>query len=756
MTPDARRLSVVSRAALLWTLLAAAGLRFFRLDAQSLWSDEGASVAQALRDAPAIVANAAADIHPPFYYLALSGWVQWAGTSEFAVRAFSAVLGIVLVALCWLLGKRFGGTRTGLVAAFVAALNPFQLYYAQEARMYMLAAVLGAVCVLATLRIAAPVSTALALYAGAAVLGLYTHYTFPVVLAVCNLIWLGQWLGSRPPRPNPARSLLLWLGAQVLVAVVYLPWLPTALRQATGWSPGSLTFEAADAPLVVWRVLTLGPAAARDDLLAPGLFLLLVLAGAWRMRRRSAALLLYLLAPIALMLGLGLFKDAFLKFMLVASPPFVALAAAGLTYIARGIGRVRRIPELPVAGTLLLIASLPLGQALNAYYFDPRVARDDYRAITAAIDALARPGDAVLLNAPGQQEIFHYYYKGNLPIYGLPRQRPAEREATERELAEIASRHERLFAVFWATDESDPQRFVESWLETHVFEADDGWYGNVRLAWFAPARGAMAFRPDGAEWGGRIKLQAVGRSSERVAAGEVVPLALVWTAQTPLEARYKVFVHLLDPRGFVVAQRDTEPLGGSRPTTTWEPGETITETVGLYVPPGAPPLEYQIEVGWYGLNDGKRLATADGADHYRLAPLTVAAGAPPRVVPGMVPVQFGTLANGLTLIGYRLDRVGAEGQRHPVFAPGDGVHLTLFWRKPAGWSGDGAYTIQVGTQSQRTTPTDGLYPPARWNPEETVRDDRVIVLAEEMPARRYAITVDGRVLTTFEVGARSR
>ncbi len=34
--------------------------------------------------------------------------------------------------------------RTALLAALVAALNPFQLYYSQEARMYMLLAVIGA------------------------------------------------------------------------------------------------------------------------------------------------------------------------------------------------------------------------------------------------------------------------------------------------------------------------------------------------------------------------------------------------------------------------------------------------------------------------------------------------------------------------------------------------------------------------------------------------------------------------------------
>src|SRR5689334_12882643 len=131
-------------------LLLAAGLRFYRIDAQSLWSDEGSSVAQALRDIPAIAANAALDIHPPFYYILLHYWIIPLGVSEVALRSLSALLGIALVALVFALGKVWWNERVGLIAAFLAAINPFLIDYAQEARMYTLMAVLGAICVYAT------------------------------------------------------------------------------------------------------------------------------------------------------------------------------------------------------------------------------------------------------------------------------------------------------------------------------------------------------------------------------------------------------------------------------------------------------------------------------------------------------------------------------------------------------------------------------------------------------------------------------
>ncbi|MCA1554316.1 MAG: glycosyltransferase family 39 protein, partial [Chloroflexi bacterium] len=177
---------------LLAILVLAAALRFYRIDTQSLWSDEGSSVVQATRDVASIVANAAADIHPPLYYVLLHFWVMPFGTSEVGVRSFSALLGVTLVLMCFLLGRQLWDERTGMVAAALAALNPFQIYYSQEARMYMLLAVLGALCLYALLGILRrPLIIAYdelaswrgdwwrygwhALYTLAMALGLYTH-----------------------------------------------------------------------------------------------------------------------------------------------------------------------------------------------------------------------------------------------------------------------------------------------------------------------------------------------------------------------------------------------------------------------------------------------------------------------------------------------------------------------------------------------------------------------------------------------------
>ena len=54
----------------------------------------------------AIAQAAAADIHPPGYYWALKLWTLCFGTSVFALRSFSAVAGVLLVLVIAQIGRR--------------------------------------------------------------------------------------------------------------------------------------------------------------------------------------------------------------------------------------------------------------------------------------------------------------------------------------------------------------------------------------------------------------------------------------------------------------------------------------------------------------------------------------------------------------------------------------------------------------------------------------------------------------------------
>ena len=91
----------------------------------------------------------------------------------------------------------------------------------------------------------------------------------------------------------------------------------------------------------------------------------------------------------------------------------------------------------------------------------------------------------------------------------------------------------------------------------------------------------------------------------------MVRLTLFWQANAPLSERYTVFAHVLDEEGQLVAQQDGEPVGGSRPTSTWSQDEVIVDRIGILVPESVARGEYQVVVGMYRPDTGERLPVMD-------------------------------------------------------------------------------------------------------------------------------------------------
>jgi hypothetical protein len=105
--------------------------------------------------------------------------------------------------------------------------------------------------------------------------------------------------------------------------------------------------------------------------------------------------------------------------------------------------------------------------------------------------------------------------------------------------------------------------------------------------------------PRFANFGDQIALLGADVVPDRVAAGEAVQVILYWKGQVEMDVPYTVFVHLLGIDGQVIAGHDSEPVSGGRPTTSWVPGEYVTDPHSLFVPPELSPGEYVIEVGVY-------------------------------------------------------------------------------------------------------------------------------------------------------------
>lgn len=120
------------------TVLAAV-LRFATLSDQSYWLDEAQAVHEVSLSFGAMLhAWSRYEGNPPLYLILAWLWARLFGTGEAGLRSLSAVLGVGVVPLIYLSGRALISRRAGLVAAAFAAVNPFLIWYSQEAREYML------------------------------------------------------------------------------------------------------------------------------------------------------------------------------------------------------------------------------------------------------------------------------------------------------------------------------------------------------------------------------------------------------------------------------------------------------------------------------------------------------------------------------------------------------------------------------------------------------------------------------------------
>jgi hypothetical protein len=105
--------------------------------------------------------------------------------------------------------------------------------------------------------------------------------------------------------------------------------------------------------------------------------------------------------------------------------------------------------------------------------------------------------------------------------------------------------------------------------------------------------------------------------------GDEVATTLVWRAHAPIEADYTITVQLVGPDGRVYGQYDAPPLAGAAPTSTWTPGEVLTDTYRFAVAAGAPPGEYRLMVGVYLPDSGERLPVRGGGDMVTLQQVAI-------------------------------------------------------------------------------------------------------------------------------------
>jgi hypothetical protein len=368
---------------------------------QSMFADELSThyvvASRGLADVISIV-HTDAEISPPLYFAAAWLTTRLGDTAEL-LRAPSLLAGAAAIPLVYLLGVRTVGRRAALVAAALATLSPFLIYYSAEARGYEVMLVL---VLLSTLALLAAVDSGRArwwiAYGVCSCAAVYTHYTSVFALAG-QLAWL---LWAHPEARRPA------LAATAGAVVAFLPWLSglkgdlnstttdilSALQPFTpSYVQTSLLHFAIGYPYAtpISRIRDL-PGTAGLVLLAAGAALALAghlrtgLRDRLRLDRRVVLVVVLALSvavgeAIASAIGSNLLGTR----NLAASWPAFALCVAAF---AVGAGR-----RLGVVAAAFVIGGFAIG-AVKMLQDDFR--RPDFRSVAAFVDRSAAPGDVVV------------------------------------------------------------------------------------------------------------------------------------------------------------------------------------------------------------------------------------------------------------------------------------------------------------------------------------------------------------------------
>jgi mannosyltransferase len=364
------------------------------------WIDEGLSVGIASHPLLHIPGVLHQDGSPPLYYMVLSVWMDVFGSGEARTHALSIAFALATVPVAWLGARALFGDRAAWIAALLAAINPFLTYYAEETRMYSLAALLS-LCVVSTFGVAflkgrrrwlPAFSLSLALLA-------YTH-NWGLFLALGTVAALVPLWRESSDRRGLLRDAAIGYG---LAALLYLPWVPTLLSQAK--QTGAPWAEAPRFQDILNGLSTLlgGAAPAMAFALGAGFGLSTLLAAPRRSPRARAALLIAIMTITALALAFiaSQISPAWSsRYFSVFIGPVLLLGAAGL---ARG-GRL---------GLVVLLI-------LVVFWFNPRThaLNTKSNAHTTAVvvrDRLER-GDMVVAAHPEYGPDMYYYLPKNIGL----------------------------------------------------------------------------------------------------------------------------------------------------------------------------------------------------------------------------------------------------------------------------------------------------------------------------------------------------
>ncbi len=566
-------------------------------------------------------AMAASEPNPPLQFLFLRGWVGYLGLGEAVVRWPSVLSGVLAVAVSYRLALSLMGRRAAFLAAAWMAVQPFLIWYSEDARAYAslslwhLVAAGGAWEGLRTGRWRWWIASA-----AAAWLAMALHYFAVLPLAALAMAVIAS--------PGFKRSRWRASVTYAMAAACYAPWALYVWPLLAGHEKSWLTpLSAAD---VAWRTLVAYStgghwAGATNDWLLPGVVVLAALMAVGfiaglRDRTRLAWLLALGPATPTLLGLLNAWRPTYAEhYALPGLAGSLMLAAFGLDWALTQA--YPRRAGIVASATMMLIGLVSLACAYNVW-FDPAFAKSPgWKALADALAERVGQNDVVWVNRP--DPALEVYVAGRVMLENAPPQAmPAAGAATDDQhsaalqaaidqLNQAQRENRRVFFLPSPSVAWDPDGVAGNNLMACCELLDEQVAGGQRFQVFDTPGRSLAARQR-LEAGFAPGMRLTGYRLERLT--DRLHLTLFWRADSLIDNDYTVFVHLKAADGFQAAGADGDPRGGAAPTSSWSLNTDVIDPHPIAIPQALARGTYSIEFGWYNRSTGERIPLASGGD----------------------------------------------------------------------------------------------------------------------------------------------
>lgn len=363
------------------------------------WMDEALAVGISSHSLAAIPGVLRHDGSPPLYYLLLHIWMTMFGSSEAATHALSLLFGMLTVPVGMWAGWSLLGRRAGVYAAVLFAFNAFITLYSQETRMYSLMTLLGLLATAGFLHgFVYRRRGYVALFALAQALMLYTH-AWGIFFGAASVVALALVYRLSDDREHLLKDAVL---AYVGVGVLFLPWLPNFLYQATHTAAPWDTAPRFGAPIQLSRNV-LGGDRVAIVLVAGALIGLVGLMGT-RARRTLDGRLVWALVVIPAAALLLAWVSSQITPAWVPRY-FAPIVAPILLLLAFGLARAGAVGLVALVLSVLFLSN-PASYSVKY--------KSDMSIIASEMGPKLHRGDLVIVGQPEQTPLAYYYLPGGL------------------------------------------------------------------------------------------------------------------------------------------------------------------------------------------------------------------------------------------------------------------------------------------------------------------------------------------------------